>query len=317
MGWRPWREAWGDALYGPHGFYRRVEGPAGHFTTSTHGQLGALLATALGTLADRIGATSVVDIGCGRGELLTHLATQRPDLRLVGVDVVARPPSLPDTVGWEQSLPGQLLPDGVTDLTDTLVLAHEWLDVIPCMIAEVDEAGVVREVEVDRQGRERLGGPVTDADLSWCATHWPLEGLPAGTRVEVGLARDEAWRALLARVRSGTVVAVDYGHTQQRRPLDGTLTAYRQGDVTTPVPDGTCDLTAHVAMDSLGADSLMTQRVALRDLDLSSAAPSRELALAEPAEYLAALARHSAVAALIDPGGLGGFWWAVHGVRAD
>ena len=40
----PWREAWHDALYGPAGFYRSAEGPAGHFTTSTHGPLGAALA---------------------------------------------------------------------------------------------------------------------------------------------------------------------------------------------------------------------------------------------------------------------------------
>ena len=34
--WRTWEAAWRDALYGPVGFYRRPEGPAGHFRTAAH-----------------------------------------------------------------------------------------------------------------------------------------------------------------------------------------------------------------------------------------------------------------------------------------
>ena len=83
------------------------------------------------------------------------------------------------------------------------------------------------------------------------------------------------------------------------------------------MPDGSCDLTAHVAMDSLGADSLTTQRAALHDLGLAAAAPPHDLAHADPAGYLAALARRSGLAALTESGGLGGFCCAVHGVRRD
>ena len=50
-----WREAWQDALYGARGFYRGAAGPAAHFTTATHGPLGAVLAGALASLADRHG----------------------------------------------------------------------------------------------------------------------------------------------------------------------------------------------------------------------------------------------------------------------
>ena len=46
---------------------------------------------------------------------------------------------------------------------------------------------------------------------------------------------------------------VDYGHARADRPAAGTLTGYREGRQVAPVPDGSCDLTAHVAMDSLGA----------------------------------------------------------------
>ncbi len=153
---RPWRDAWWDALYGPDGFYRRDEGPAGHFTTSAHGGLGAVLAEVVANLADQAGVCRVVDLACGRGELLAHLHDQRPDLELVGVDVVERPPSLPTSVDWLRSPGGSALPDELRDL-DALVLAHEWLDVVPCTIAEVDADGILREVLVDEAGTESLG----------------------------------------------------------------------------------------------------------------------------------------------------------------
>ena len=112
-------------------------------------------------------------------------------------------------------------------------------------------------------GQEATGAAPTDEELAWCARHWPVEGLPVGARVEVGLTRDLAWADLVARVRSGILLAVDYGHTAGDRPVGGTLTAYRSGSVVAPVPDGSCDLTAHVAVDSLEHDEITTQRAAL------------------------------------------------------
>jgi SAM-dependent MidA family methyltransferase len=314
----PWREAWHEALYGPGGFYRRAEGPAGHFTTSTHGPLGGRLADALARLADREGVHHVVDVGCGRGELLTALAARRPDLRLTGVDVVERPAELPDAVGWLRSPGGGALPPGLTDLDDVLVLAHEWLDVVPCTVAEVVAPGRLVVVLVDPvTGEESAdpGGPApTDDELAWCAGHWPVDGLAVGDRVEVGLARDAAWRDLVGRVRHGILLAVDYGHVGGGRPAGGTLTAYRDGAQVAPVPDGTCDLTAHVAVDSLEHDELTTQRAALRSLGLDAVTPPHDLARSDPAGYLSALAQASAAAALTAPEGLGGFTWVVRRV---
>ncbi|MGG5259985.1 SAM-dependent methyltransferase [Phycicoccus avicenniae] len=312
----PWRDAWQDALYGPDGFYRRPEGPAGHFTTSTHGPLGGLLAEALGRLADAEGATHVVDVGAGRGELLRALHGVRPDLRLTGVDVVDRPEALPAAVGWMTSPGGAGLPDDLHDLDDVLAVAHEWLDVVPCSVLEVDDGGVARGVLVDAAARvESVSGPVEPDDAAWCAAHWPLEGLPAGTRVEVGLSRDRAWADLLSRIRSGTALAVDYGHTREDRPPSGTLVGFRDGVAVPALPDGTCDLTAHVAVDSLEQDERRTQREALHALGLSAAAPDHVRARTDPAGYLADLARSSAVRALTDEDGLGGFWWVLRRVR--
>src|SRR3954447_14580879 len=101
-GFRPWRVAWSEALYGERGFYRRDEGPRAHFETSANapGGVGPLLAEALLTLARRHGCTRIVDIGAGRGELLSALAAQvdadvSGELALQGIDVVRRPAGLP------------------------------------------------------------------------------------------------------------------------------------------------------------------------------------------------------------------------------
>ena len=312
----PWREAWHDALYGPHGFYREASGPAAHFTTSTHGPLGAPLADALARLAEREGVHHVVDVGCGRGELLAHLAARHPDLRLTGVDVVARPADLPDAVAWLRSPGGGELPPGLTDLDDVLVVAHEWLDVVPCTVARVVAPGRLAVVLVDpATGRESTGGSPTDDELRWCARHWPVDGLPVGARVEVGLTRDLAWEGLVARVRAGILLAVDYGHTAENRPVAGTLTAYRSGGQVEPVPDGSCDLTAHVAVDSLAHDDITTQRAALHDLGLEARTPDHSMARLGPAGYLAAVAAASALGALTAPAGLGGFAWILRRVR--
>lgn len=311
----PWHEAWHEALYGPRGFYHRAEGPAGHFTTSTHGPLGTLLAEALGRLVDREGATHVVDVGCGRGELLAHLHAVRPDLRLTGVDVVDRPSSLPDAVAWLRSPGGGGLPDGLAELTEVLVVAHEWLDVVPCTVAEVVAPGELAVLLVDAAtGEETPGGPPSADELAWCARHWPLDDLPVGARVEVGATRDAAWAGLVRRVHRGTLLAVDYGHTRGDRPVHGSLTAYRDGAVVVPVPDGSCDLTAHVAVDALDHDEVTTQREALRSLGVTAATPDVALARSDPAAYLSALARSSAATALTDPHGLGGFAWVLRRV---
>jgi SAM-dependent MidA family methyltransferase len=314
----PWKAAWSTALYGPHGFYRGDTGPAGHFTTSSHGPLGAVLAEALGVLADREGATHVVDVGCARGELLVHLHSARPDLRLTGVDVVERPSGLPGAISWLSAPGGATLPDALVDLEDALVVAHEWLDVVPCTIAEVVGPGRLALVLVDPvTGVETPAaeGPA-DEDLAWCARHWPVEDRAVGSRVEVGLARDRAWADLASRVRRGTMLAVDYGHTRDARPAGGTLTAYRAGRIVDAVPDGSCDLTAHVAVDSLEHDELTTQRDALRSLGIDTRPPAPDLASSDPSAYLAGLVRSSAAAALTEEHGLGRFRWVYRRIDA-
>lgn len=310
--WHRWEDAWARALYGPAGFYRRPEGPAGHFATSAQGLAGTgvVLAEAVLALAARHELHTVIEIAAGRGELLDRLHTASGGaVRLVGVDIVPRPPGLPESVEWHTSPGGAALPEELTDLTGVLVLAHEWLDVVPCpVVARETTSQPWHHVEVDpTTGDERPGAAVEGTDLTWLTDHVPDHV----QRAEVGLPRDTAYTSLCARVTDGLVVAVDYGHTRQHRPVDGTLTAYRDGVQRTPVPDGSCDLTAHVAVDTLGATSLQTQRAALHDLLGRAVPPPHSLSGTDPGAYLTALGRTSALTALTDPRGLGGFWWAL------
>lgn len=341
---RPWREAWQQALYGDGGFYRR-SAPAAHFATSAHGIPGGgrLLAEAVRRLAADHGCTGVVDLGAGRGELLAELRDLDPELHLTGVDVVPRPEGLPCD-DWLVSPGGAALPAGLQGLEDTLVLAHEWLDVVPCTVAERVSSGGdppvwrVVQVAVDSAGRawEALGPALTGEEESW-ARRWLGPGVQ---RAEIGLARDLALADLLSRVRSGLVVAVDYGHIRADRPQHGTLAGFRSGREVRPVPDGSCDLTAHVAFDAIAAASdtatatatgtatasgttttsgttMARQRDLLPGL-LGEAGPvlppvPHELASRDPAAYLARLARRGALARLTAPGGLGDFWWLLVG----
>ncbi|MGC4754741.1 SAM-dependent methyltransferase [Micromonospora trifolii] len=137
-------------------------------------------------------------------------------------------------------------------------------------------------------------------------------------RAEIGRSRDEAWAQAITKIERGLAVAVDYGHLRESRPVNGTLTGYRGGRQVPPVPDGSSDVTAHVAMDSVAsagaavarcAYSLVLQREALRALGADGGRPPLSLAGTDPVGYVRALAAASAVAELTDPAGLGGHWW--------
>jgi SAM-dependent MidA family methyltransferase len=114
----------------------------------------------------------------------------------------------------------------------------------------------------------------------------------------------------VATVTRGLAVCVDYGHLRDNRPVLGTLTGYRGGRQLPPVPDGNCDLTAHVAVDALGG-TILRQRDALRALGVSGVRPPLALASADPAAYVRALAAAGEAAELTDPAGLGGHFWVV------
>ncbi|MEU3278787.1 SAM-dependent methyltransferase [Streptomyces antibioticus] len=302
---------------GAGGFYRRPEGPAGHFRTSVH--TSPLFAAAVARLLCRVdealgrpGTLDFVDMAAGRGELVTGVLAALPAdvaarTRAYAVEIAGRPEGLAPRITWLSEPPQQVT---------GLLFANEWLDNVPVEVAEVDPEGVPRLVLVRDDGTERLGEPLSGAEAEWLARWWPLPA-EEGLRAEIGLPRDLAWASAVSCVARGLAVAVDYGHTADARPPFGTLTGFREGRETAPVPDGSCDITAHVALDACaaaGADApgpapLLTQRAALRALGVTGARPPLALAGTDPAAYVRALAGAGEAAELTAPGGLGGFAW--------
>ncbi|MER5351741.1 SAM-dependent methyltransferase [Kitasatospora sp. NPDC002551] len=333
MTWMRWAPATERALYGPDGgFYRRPEGPAGHFRTSVHAS--PLFARAVARLLLEVDAAlgrprelAFVDVGAGRGELVAGVLARLPReagerLRVYAVELAARPPlppAAPSTGLWTERRWAEVLwtdevPRGLTGL----LFANEWLDNVPLDTGEVGEDGRLRYLEVETgTGEERLGAPVDAADAAWAARWWPAEH--PGDFAEFGTPRDAAWAHAVAGLERGLAVAVDYGHTAGRRPPFPTRTGFRAGREVAPVPDGSCDVTAHVALDAVAVPGLhslwTTQREALRALGVSGARPALALASTDPAGYLRALGEAGEGAELTDPAGLGAFGWLSQSVR--
>ncbi|WP_440901729.1 SAM-dependent methyltransferase [Actinosynnema sp.] len=281
--------AWRTALYGPSGFFTRGEAPSDHFRTSP--LVGPELAEALLELLRRVDAAldhppalDFVDLGAGGGELsaaVRALADADPALRdrlrVTAVDV-----------GPARDLPGVRWTRDLPDRVTGLLVAHEWLDALPCPV---------------------VAWPHRDP---WLDRWWPLR---PGERAEIGSPRDAAWASAVGRVR-GAALAIDYGHLADDRaagryPL-GTFTAYRSGNRVEPAFDGSCDLTAHVALDACAEAAgrpwtLVSQRDALAAL-----LPPAEPLTARTPDWLTAAARASRIAELRDPNGLGAFGWLLH-----
>ena len=331
--WMTWREAMRAALYGPAGFYARGEPPSRHFRTSAHvssAYAGAMLSllrevdAALG----RPARLDLVDIGAGRGELLGQLLGLIDEARLSGrdrglaarvaaraVEIAPRPDGLDPRIRWQASPP-----DAITGL----VIASEWLDNIPLDVAELAPDGPRLVLVETRSGAERSGPPPRPADLAWSRTWWPLH--QPGDRAELGRPRCQAWAGVVRRITRGLAVAADYGHLRIGRPRQGTLAGYRDGRVVRAIPDGSRDITAHVALDACAAAGraagatatvLTTQRQALRALGVTGRRPLLAQAGDDPVGYAWALCRASEEAELIDPQGLGAFGWLVQAVGVD
>jgi SAM-dependent MidA family methyltransferase len=319
-----WRAAIDRALYGPDGFYRRAALPSAHFRTSVHAsdRFAAAIAVALARIDVLLGSPAdlaIVDVGAGGGELLTALVglvsgPLRDRLRPVGVDLRSRPDGLSDRIEWRGSVPDSFV---------GLLIANEWLDNVPVDVVELGEDGPHTVLVDPSTGTEQPGSEPDRGDLVWLRRWWPLRSV--GNRAEVGLSRDIAWAEAVGRLRAGVAIAVDYGHLLADRPSRGTLAGYRSGRWTRPIPDGSCDVCAHVALDAVLAAGeavagrpaiLTTQRDALRALGLTGNRPHIAMAAENPAEYLKSLVRSGVEGELLEPAGLGGFHWIVQPVGA-
>lgn len=192
-----------------------------HFSTSIDlgDHVARLVLRRCAAAAERHRITSpwIVDVGAGSGKLLGQLLDLGfPGERLLGVDV--RPaPDLP--VHWIRGVAPQCLPE-----VEGVVLAHEFLDDVP---ADVVRGGRLELLDGS------LGPSATAAQLEW-ATRW-------GDGV-CGVSRDVAWAGIVASVRAGEAIAVDF--------TGGGHVGHLHGRRTAPIPDGR-DLCAGVNFQSL------------------------------------------------------------------
>lgn len=307
-----------DALYGPEGFYTTGgrAGRRGDFLTSPEvGPLfGAVVARFLDAEWRRIGEPAefvVVDAGAGPGTLARSVLSAEPAcadaMRYIAVDVShAQRVQHPDGVESAEELP--------TGPFDGVVIANELLDNLPFRLVVYDDGWREASVVVaDGVPTEQLG-PVLD----------PLPAvLPAravlGARSPLQPAAASWVDAARGRLRSGTVVAIDYTSPTTAglalRPWRDWLRTYRgheRGGHYLADP-GTQDITSEVAVDQLPTpDAVRSQAQWLQLHGIIELVDEGRRYWEEHAARpdLAAIKMRSRVSeaqALLEPTGLGGF----------
>lgn len=267
-----WADAWSLAN---EKFYagNRAED---HFATSIH--VDEHVASALAALIEqqhrhhRDRDFFVIDVGSGSGSLLEQLRMNiDSDIQLLGIDIRKRPPDLPHDIQWRQ----MEISDRNDDITGIrgdiagVVIAHEFLDDVPCEVFELDEDASPRLVLVDpATGAEELGPDLCDSAAEtllgstrpddvrvWLDAWWPAAR--PGARREVGITRQRVWSGITRSVQDGLAVAIDYAHVRTERIAGtwdgGTIKGFRAGRPQRAVPDGSVNITAHVALDALAS----------------------------------------------------------------
>lgn len=255
-------------LYAPGvGYYSagaQKFGPAGDFVTAP--ELGSIFARCLARLSGaalrQLGGGSILEVGGGSGALAADLLLalrESPPERYLLLDVSgdlrdrqrrkieARVPELLHRVTWLDALPA--------DPWQGVLIANEVLDALP-----------VERFRIGPGGPEQLGVGIAEGRLAWAARPAPAplaaairnleeqlgSPLAEGYTSEIGLCQPGWLHALLAPLRRGLALCIDYGGTRReiyhpgRR--DGTLVCHyrhRRHDDPFLLP-GLQDLTAWV-----------------------------------------------------------------------
>jgi SAM-dependent MidA family methyltransferase len=323
------------ALYHPqHGYYasgRPRAGWGGDFVTAPEldPAFGELWARALQDVWRACGSPArfdVVEIGGGEGGWAAALLSSAPPelrsaLRLRLVEPVAR-------LRGRQALRlrglGQVAWSGRIDEVDPLrcgcVFANEVVDNQPVHLVEGRAGEVVELLVTAANGDLGLEPHPPSPELRAWLERWGLR--PAeGARVEAALAAEHLVGAAARLLRRGIVVFVDYGGetTELAARPAGTVAAYSAGEADARVLEapGGRDITAHVNWTlvrrwleaaGLQARGPLSQRAVLRALGAGDLAErfATEARSGRGANVVRALSRGQALAALLDPGGLGG-----------
>ncbi len=219
------------------------------------------------------------------------------------------------------------------------VVANEVVDALPVHIVQVQQ-GTLAEVYVDVAGGSSARlieqvGPLSRPELTDYLDHFriPWREYPDGWRAEVCLEATR-WMSEIAGIFArGFTLIIDYGDTARRLYTRdrrrGTLAAYREHQVVErPLAHpGHQDLTAHVNFSALieagraaglTLAGIISQRAFLEHLGIHAEAETRAARLYPFADgerhtdrgqtdYLRRSAFRTAVATLLQDGGLGGF----------
>ena len=315
----PFSEFMARALYGPSGFYTSGgrAGRRGDFLTSPEvGPLfGAVVARFLDAEWRRMGEPSeftVVDAGAGPGGLARSVLGAAPAcaraMRYVAVDV---------SDAQREQHPAEVesvatLPDGPFD---GVIIANELLDNLPFRLAVFDDGWREAFVVELPGGRlvEELSAPFDPVPPM--LPHTAPLGARAPLQDAAGAWVDDA----RARLRSGTLVAIDYCSATTAglaiRPWREWLRTFRQHERGGHylADAGRQDITTEVAIDQLpepDAVRSQSQWLQFHGIDELVGEGRRYWQEHASAPDLAAMKMRSRISeseALLDPTGLGGF----------
>ncbi|MGH2754372.1 MAG: class I SAM-dependent methyltransferase [Actinomycetota bacterium] len=329
------------ALYQPgSGYYSSGSertGFRGHYLTSPEldPAFGELWSNAFEQVWDQLGRPDrfdVVEVGPGEGgfaHAVLDSTTGRPFGSALAYRLVEPQSTLEErqrerlkdhaNVSWSRTL------EEVPQAEQGCVMANEVLDNLPVNIVERhgDEIREVYVAENDGEFRAVLGDPST-SDIEGYLDRVGVK-VPEGSRFEVGLHAESFARAVADKIHWGAVIFVDYGAeaAMLAKQRLGSLVCYSGAGVDDQPLErpGEKDITVFVdwsgirkMFDLAGLASVgpVQQRsvlvaLGLRDLDTKLQEEHRR-AVAEKrgADAVNALSRRQAIAALGDPGGLGG-----------
>jgi SAM-dependent MidA family methyltransferase len=224
------------ALYAPGaGYYTSARDPfgkGGDFFTAAQLQpvFGLLVSRIVRALLDKVGASTVVDLGAGRHEMSDAFT---------GLD-------------YHPVEPADALPAGFSGV----VFANEFFDALPVHLVR-RRNGRWRELcvatDADRFVFSRRTRAVPDDVAAYLARY---HGHPADRcQVEVNLRAADHIAAVSRAVVRGWFVIVDYGYTaaEWTRHAHGTLIGYHRHRAVHDVlaRPGHCDITSHVAWTPL------------------------------------------------------------------
>ncbi len=316
------------ALYGPGGFFETPPiGADRHFVTGPHIHPFVFSHCVREAMLDAWVALGepdpfpIVELGAGDGTFADALLNAFGEL----------PMPAPDYTAVEISPGGRdaLAARGLTAVEhlrarepfEGVVFANELLDNLPFVLARCRAEGV-HEVRIGQSD-----GALVEVEVPWSHDELEPPGLSPGEDATVPVGAFEMLEALSTRLDRGYALLIDYGRAGEHavqgyrahRRISDVLADPGGSDITTGIDVNA--IAAHAASLGLQAFGPVAQADALAALGLerwerSSLEHQAELQRAgRGSDAVRIWQTRSLARLLVDPAGLGGFWWLVLATR--